>query len=392
MDSKLLFDTYKCCVVIPTYNNQRTLRQVITDVLVYTNNVIVINDGSTDTTADILKDFGRSIEVVTHPKNLGKGKALRNSFQKAKELGYNHVITIDSDGQHFASDLPSFIQEVIKRPDTLVIGARNMEQAGIPGKSSFGNKFSNFWYWVETGIKLDDTQSGYRLYPIQALEKIRFVTNRFEFEIEVIVKAVWKGLKIKNVPVKIYYEPGDNRVSHFRPFADFSRISVLNTYLVTLAIIYYIPLRFFKSLSRENIKSFFNTHLFNQEESASRKAYSIGFGVFMGIFPIWGYQMLIGVALAHLMKLNKALVLVAANISIPPFIPFIIYGSYKLGALLVSDPKNDILFSNGISLELVKDNLLQYAFGAVALALLGGILTSILTFAMVKFSRLSDKS
>jgi glycosyltransferase involved in cell wall biosynthesis len=391
MDSKLLFDTYKCCVVIPTYNNQRTLRQVITEVLVYTNNVIVINDGSTDTTADILKDFGRSIEVVTHPKNLGKGKALRNSFQKAKELGYTHVITIDSDGQHFASDLPSFIQEVIKRPDTLVIGARNMEQAGIPGKSSFGNKFSNFWYWVETGIKLDDTQSGYRLYPIQALEKIRFVTNRFEFEIEVIVKAVWKGLKIKNIPVKIYYAPGDNRVSHFRPFADFSRISVLNTYLVTLAILYYIPLRFFKSLSRENIKSFFNTHLFNQEESASRKSYSIGFGVFMGIFPIWGYQMLIGVALAHLMKLNKALVLVAANISIPPFIPFIIYGSYKLGALLVSDPKNDILFSSGISLELVKENLIQYALGAVALSLVGGVLASILTYVTVKLSRPSDK-
>ena len=157
MDTKSLFDQYNCCVIIPTYNNEGTLKQVIKDVLDYTNNVLVINDGATDSTPSILETFSDRIEVVTHPVNLGKGKALRNAFSKALELGYTHAITIDSDGQHFASDLPAFIEEVIKNPDTLVIGARNMEQEGIPGKSSVGNKFSKFWYWVETGIILDDT-------------------------------------------------------------------------------------------------------------------------------------------------------------------------------------------------------------------------------------------
>ncbi len=387
MDSKSLFDTHKCCVVIPTYNNDKTLQQVITDVLEYTNNVIVVNDGATDRTKEIIDSFGDKITVIHHSVNQGKGVALRNSFEKARELGYTHAITIDSDGQHFASDLPAFLKEAIKNPTTLVIGARDMAQAGIPGKSSFGHKFSNFWYWVETGITLEDTQSGYRLYPVKALEKIKFYTNRFEFEIEVIVKAAWKGLDIKNIPVQIYYEPGDNRVTHFRPFADFSRISVLNTYLVTLAILYYIPLRFVKNLSHKKIRSFFKDNLFNKEETASRKAYSIGFGVFMGIFPIWGYQMIVGVALAHLMKLNKALFLVAANISIPPIMPFIIYGSYKLGALLVPNPKNDFFFTSGFSLELVKDNIIQYVAGAVALSVLAGLLATLLSFLIVKLKR-----
>ena len=387
MESKLLYDQYNCCVIIPTYNNEGTLKQVIDDVLKYTHNVLVVNDGSTDSTPQILEDFSNKVEVITHPTNQGKGKAIRNSFKKALELGYTHAITIDSDGQHFASNLPDFINEVIKHPRALVIGARNMAQEGIPGKSSFGNKFSNFWYWVETGIKLEDTQSGYRLYPIEALENITFITNRFEFEIEVIVKAAWNKLPVKNIPVKIYYDQSDDRVTHFRPFTDFSRISLLNTYLVTLAFLYYIPLRFFKSLTKENIQTFIRTHLLNKEESALRKANSIGFGVFMGIFPIWGYQMLLGLSLAHIFKLNKSLFLVAANISIPPLMPFIIYASYLLGGLFISNPKNDIFFSNGFSLELIQDNIFQYLLGAITLSVIGGLFSGLISYLVVTVSR-----
>jgi len=387
MDTNQRFDSLKCCVVIPTYNNENTLRQVIEDVLEYTKNVIVVNDGSTDSTPEILSDFNDQITVHIHSKNQGKGKALRNAFKLAAEQGYEYAITIDSDGQHFASDLPSFLEEVEEDSDALVIGARNMTQENVPGKSSFGNKFSNFWFWVETGIKLDDTQSGYRLYPIHAMKGMRYITTRFEFEVEVIVKAAWRRLGVKNIPIKVHYEPGKKRISHFRPFTDFSRISVLNTWLVTLALLYYIPLRFFRSLTKENIKWFLREHLLNKEEPASRKAFSIGFGVFMGIFPIWGYQMLVGVALAHLMKLNKVLFLVAANISLPPLIPFIIYISYKVGAHLVTDPKDDLLFSSGLTFELVKDNLIQYLLGAILLAVVSGVIATIISYAVAIIGR-----
>ncbi|MEX2336691.1 MAG: DUF2062 domain-containing protein [Fulvivirga sp.] len=387
MDYKSLFKTYRCCVVIPTYNNEATLEQVIHDVLVYTSDVIVVNDGATDRTPQILADFDGQIKVLSHEKNRGKGRALQNAFKYALEQGYDYVISIDSDGQHFADDLPDFLKEIARNPGTLVIGARNMTQENVPGKSSFGNKFSNFWYNIETGIKLTDTQSGYRLYPIKQMQGIRYITNRFEFEVEVIVKAAWKGIPVKNIRVKVHYEPVKERITHFRPFTDFTRISLLNIWLVTLAMVYYIPFRFVKSLTRDNIRKFIQRHLLNKEESVGKKALSIGFGVFMGIFPIWGYQLLLGLTLTHLMKLNKALFVVAAHISIPPMIPLIIFGSYKMGALLVTHPRNDLLFHSGISFETVKANLGQYIIGAVALAAIMGFLAWLFTFVFFLIKR-----
>lgn len=385
------FKALKCCVIVPTYNNDGTLKTVINQLLEYTDDLLVINDGSTDSTPTILESYRDRITIITHEQNQGKGKALRNGFATALEKGYHYAITIDSDGQHFASDLPAFLDAIEQAPNSLIIGARNMTQENVPGKSSFGNKFSNFWFWVETGIKLIDTQSGYRLYPIWQMKGLRFATSKFEFEIEAIVKAAWRGIKVFNIPIKVHYEPGKKRISHFRPFQDFTRISILNTFLVTLALLYYLPVRFFKSLTKENIRTFINAHFFDKTEPPLKKALSIGFGVFMGLFPIWGYQMLVGVALAHWMRLNKALVLVASNISLPPLIPFIIYGSYKLGALFVSDPKNDFLFSDGLSLENIKDNLLQYIIGAIVLAIVAGVSFGVLTYVYLALKRIRNK-
>jgi glycosyltransferase involved in cell wall biosynthesis len=101
--------------------------------------------------------------VITLPENQGKGNGLKTGFRKAKELGYDYAITIDSDGQHYPDDIPVFVEALLQeKEDVLLIGNRNMSQDGIPKKSSFGNRFSNFWFWFETGIKLEDTQSGYR--------------------------------------------------------------------------------------------------------------------------------------------------------------------------------------------------------------------------------------
>ncbi len=380
MSIKEKFAGLRCCVIIPTYNNDKTLKKVIDDVLAYTDQLIIVNDGATDQSAEILADYADRASIITHPKNAGKGSALRNGFKKALALGYDYAISIDSDGQHFASDLPLFLEELEKDGDTLVIGARNMDQENVPGKSSFGNKFSNFWFRLETGIALTDTQSGYRLYPIRKMESTRYLTTKFEFEIEVIVKAAWKGIKVKNMPIQVHYEPGKNRISHFRPFQDFSRISLLNTYLVILALLYYIPLRILNLLTLENLKTFIKKNFFDETEPPHIKALSIAFGVFMGIFPVWGYQLIIGISLAHLLKLNKALFVVAAHISIPPMIPIIVYGSYKLGAFFVADPQNNILFQQGFNLEMVKDNLFQYVIGAVFLAIASGIFFGTLSY------------
>ncbi len=392
MDHAGRFEEYKCCVIIPTYNNERTIGKVISEVLLFTSHVIVVNDGATDSTPDILQSFGDEIQVITFSKNRGKGAALRQAFQVAREAGHEYAVTIDSDGQHFPSDLPLFLDQIRDHAGALVIGARNMAQAGIPGKSSFGHKFSNFWCWVETGIRLDDTQSGYRLYPIGRMKFLRSFTNRFEYEVEIVVKAAWSGIPLKNVPIQIYYEQGKDRVTHFRPFHDFTRISFLNTYLVTLALIYYIPLRFLRSLSRENVRGFLQRHFFNKTESPGKKALSVGFGVFMGIFPVWGFQLVIGLTLAHFFRLNKALFLVAANITLPPLIPVFIYLSYQVGRVVLPEGRNDLLFTNGISLEMIQANFFQYAFGAVLLAIFCGTIAGILTYVGVLVYRYQTRN
>jgi glycosyltransferase involved in cell wall biosynthesis len=254
------FIRHKACVLVPTYNNEGTLRQVLDSVLKYTDQVIVVDDGSTDSTKEILRAYAH-LFIVSYDSNVGKGWALRQGFNRALELGYDYAITIDSDGQHFAEDLPKFIEKIDTQPGTLAIGARNMNQSSVPGKSSFGNKFSNFWFWVETGLKLPDTQSGYRLYPIARMRDMRFFTRKFEFEIEVIVRCSWRNIEVVPVPVNVFYADKKTRVSHFRPFKDFSRISVLNTVLVTVALFYINPRNFFRSIKKKNSDKPFVTSL-----------------------------------------------------------------------------------------------------------------------------------
>ena len=381
------FKRLNCCVIIPTYNNGGTLQQVIEEVLHYTDDLIVVNDGATDNTEAVLNQFEGVVHVLRHKKNAGKGMALRNGFRYALEKGYDYAITLDSDAQHFASDLPLFLAEIENHPDTLVIGARNMQQENVPAKSSFGNKFSNFWFWVETGNRLNDTQSGYRLYPIRQMQGTRYLSSLFEFEVEVIVKAAWRGIPVKNIPIQVHYEPGKKRITHFRPFRDFSRISVLNTYLVTLALLYYIPLRFFRQLTKENIRSFVNKHFFDKNEPIHIKALSIAFGIFIGLAPIIGFQLLIGIPLAHVFKLNKAIFIAAANISLPPLIPFIIWLSYVLGGNFVGNGTHEPLYGEIFSLEAVQANYQQYAVGGVALALSMAIVSGIFSYAYFHSAR-----
>lgn len=373
-----LFEEMNCCVIIPTYNNEKTLENVLRDALAYTGQIIVVNDGATDATAAILKKYQPNITLVTHSKNLGKGMALRNGFEKACELGYRYAITIDSDGQHFPEDFVHFLEKIKHHPDSIIIGSRDMNSENVPGGSSFGHKFSNFWFRFETGINAPDTQSGFRLYPVKRLQKLKFYTTRFEFEIEVIVKSAWKGIPVLSVPIKIFYAKGSERVSHFRKKQDFTRISFLNAYFVIMAVLWYKPMRFFKGLSPSNIRSFFHKHFIAEDESILKKSVSVSVGVFFGIVPIWGYQLVSAIAAAYLLKLNKALVILSANISIPPLIPIILLASIKTGELVTGN-QTHIIFSE-LSLESIRLNLYTYLIGATILSVAMAIMFGCITF------------
>ncbi len=367
----------KCCVILPTYNNDKTLKRVIDGILQYTKNIIIVNDGCTDTTPQILKEY-KDLTQIHFSTNKGKGVGLREGFKKALALGYQYAITIDSDGQHYPNDIPIFIDEIEKEANCLIIGSRNMEQSTVPKGSSFGNKFSNFWYWVETGVKLTDTQSGYRLYPIKAMEKIKFNTTKFEFEIENIVKASWNGITVKNVSVKVLYDP-EERVTHFRPYKDFLRITLLNTWLVIVALLYIKPRDLFRKIKKKGLKRFFTEDLFQSKDAPIKKAKSIALGVFIGLTPFWGFHGILALTLSLPLKLNKAIAFTFSNISIPPFIPFIVLGSIKLGNLILGT-KTSIDFNNFKANIKLLTSVKEYLIGSFSLAMIVSVIFGITSY------------
>ncbi len=238
---KTRLDAHRVAVIIPTYNNHKTVAAVIESVLEYASHVIVVNDGSTDQTLQILDNFRQSVHVESYPVNQGKGYALTRGFKIAMQKGFKYALTIDSDGQHFASDFVLFANELDKNPDALMVGSRGMKHDHMAGGSTFANKFSNFWFQLQTATPLPDTQSGFRLYPLHKMGRMKVFTNRYEAELELLVFSAWRGIKMIAVPISVYYAPPGEKVSHFRPFHDFFRISVLNSILVFLAIFYGYP-------------------------------------------------------------------------------------------------------------------------------------------------------
>ena len=213
----------RICVIVPTYNNAGTIIDVLQRIKAYTDDIIVVNDGCTDHTKSLLEDCGLGITLVGYDKNQGKGHALKTGFETAIHQGFEYAITIDSDGQHFPEDIPLFIDAFQK---------------------------DKGWFYVQTGKHLQDTQSGYRLYPLSMLNGGWFITARYEAELEFLVYTAWKNVKIVQIPVRVFYPPKKERVTHFRPYMDFARISAVNTLLCAGAIFYYLPAKILRAIRK----------------------------------------------------------------------------------------------------------------------------------------------
>jgi glycosyltransferase involved in cell wall biosynthesis len=229
------------CVIIPVYNHSATIGAVIEGVLGYGLKVFVVDDGSTDHLQSVLQEFDGKISVISYSKNRGKGYALQRGFEAARKAGYDYSLTLDADGQHRSEDIALLLNEIEKHPHSLILGSRSLNHENMPSQNSFANHLSNFWFTVQTGKRLSDTQTGFRVYPLQQMKKIRLVTSRYETELELLVRLAWKRIDIVPVKINVYYPPQNERVSHFRPVIDFFRISMLNTALIVLASFYGYP-------------------------------------------------------------------------------------------------------------------------------------------------------
>jgi uncharacterized protein (DUF2062 family) len=163
----------------------------------------------------------------------------------------------------------------------------------------------------------------------------------------------------------------NERVSHFRPFNDFSRISVLNTVLVIISLLYIKPRDFIRSFKKKSLKQFFLENVLESGDSNAKKAFSIALGVFIGIAPLWGFQTIIVLFLAYILRLNKLIAFAFSNVSFPPVIPLIIYLSLQMGSLIV---EGTVPEENATTMDAIKQNLAQYLAGSILLATVAAFL------------------
>jgi len=369
------------CVIIPVFNHAAALPEVVRGAQTYCP-VIVVDDGSTDQPV-----VPENVTLVRFAQNRGKAAALRAGFAKATELGYSHAITMDADGQHFAEDLPAFLAEAQRLPEAFLVGVRDFVAAGAPKGRRRANAISQFWFRVSTGVRLGDAQCGFRCYPLGPFLKLRVRSERYAYELESLIRAAWSGMALVPVAVRVRYEPALVRGSHFRPVADFVKITNLQFVFVLQSWV--VPAELRRTWSRgghesfrETVRDFFSE---NTREPA-QVAGAVGLGLFCGIAPIWGFQLLVALALAHRWRLNKAITALASNISIPPIAPFVIYGGLWLGHWLFTN--------DGLSLapkDMTLARALQYGWqwfvGSIVLAVMVAVSGAVVTYGVTRVVR-----
>jgi len=329
----------KIAIVIPVYNHGKTLGEVVTRcvdichsfsadsvqnnrVAFDVHDILVVDDGSDDNGMESIQDF--PVQKIQHEINKGKGLALLTAAHALKAQGYSHMITLDADAQHYPEDIPCFVQAIMKNPHAFIVGARDFSVPNIPTSSRFGRKFSKFWMFIQTGYSISDMQSGYRSYNIDALLCLSLKETRYSFEIEVLVRAAWAGFAIEEIPIKVYYQKGSERVSHFDKIQDNIRISILNTRLTIRALIP-IPFRH-HVLDVEGrhislLSPLKSLHILLQQSSPMHLASSSAIAFFICTLPLLGLQSILLLLCINSWHLNRLCALVVIPLSWPPVLP-----------------------------------------------------------------------
>ncbi len=218
MDSK----KNRIAILIPAYNEEEHIAEVVGNCLKFNMDVIIVDDGSTDKTVSIIKLVPRSnncsITLIEHPQNLGKGKSLLTGFDYAVEKKYKGVITMDGDGQHDINEIPHFLEKVEKDDPDIIVGNRLDNTRGMPFIRLATNLFTSWIISVLAGKKIRDVQSGYRYINARVLENIEIETGNFDTEPEILLKAAWLNYNIQNIPISTIYHK--QFVSHVNPVTD----------------------------------------------------------------------------------------------------------------------------------------------------------------------------
>ena len=320
--------------LIPVYNHAATVAEVALGAARFLpGKVLVADDGSTDW-PEHLDAFlaAHGIEVLHLPRNRGKGAAILAGLAHPEVNRADYLITLDADGQHDPGDLPALL-EILRdaaEPDLLLVGCRDFSVANVPRTSKFGRKFSNFWFFLESGEHCADTQSGFRAYPVAALKKMRFLARRYNFETEVLTRAAWGGVRIVDVPVRVHYPERGKRISHFHKFRDNFRISLIHIHLIAVRLLP-VPHRSLVGKKRPDASAWsilrhpgeFLKRLLRENATPGGLALAAWVGSFLAVLPLVGCHMAVILYVCIRFRLNKAMALAIQNLFMPPLSPFL---------------------------------------------------------------------
>lgn len=333
----------KALIAIPTYNHGATIHGVVKGVLSQISarrpaagdvelarTVLVVDDGSEIPVAGRLAGLP-NVQVLRHEKNQGKGAAILTALDEAAKIGASHLITLDADAQHNPEDIPKFLAAIKDAPTALLVGERDFTAANVPGSSKFGRWFSNFWLRVHTGCKLGDSQSGFRAYPVDFIRMLTLRERRYAFEVEVLVESAWAGLPLGDVPIEVFYPKREERVSHFKAFADNARISLLNTRLTMRCLVPWPHKTLVEKPENGEGGKAANVSVIRPLQSIrmllktgvppKEVGMSAALGVLVGALPLFGVQTVTVLALAGYLRLNKLAALAANQLCMPPIAP-----------------------------------------------------------------------
>ncbi|HEX8523851.1 MAG TPA: DUF2062 domain-containing protein [Tepidisphaeraceae bacterium] len=396
-------------VLVPTYNNAGTLEDVLRRVDYLDLPVIVVDDGSTDQTPEILRKWererGAAVRVVaTHPVNRGKAAALRTGFAAADQRGFTHAVTIDSDGQLLPEQIPAMLRGAQKSPDSLVLGVRDEAAAGYPTKSKVGRRVSNFLVKAQSGAEVQDSQCGLRVYPLALMKFLKCRAQRYAFETEVLTRAAWAGGTFVEVPVTCHYPHEDERVSHFRPWVDSWRGVGMHGPLLLRALTPVAHKRWERApeVQRESAKSSWShfvdsinplaayRQLKTDSEAVPAMAVALGVGVWIANLPLYGIQTLFGIYASRRLHLNTLGVVVGTQISTPPIGPVLVAIAIGLGHILTHGSLPAIGDLNVRALgwrQVLGPILLDWAVGGAIFGMLMGVATFFVSMPLLRAMR-----
>ncbi len=224
------------CAVIPVYNHESAVGDVVAGVLRHKLPCMVVDDGSSPPCAAALAELAAAdpdrVTLLRHSVNRGKGAAVLTAIRYAARTGYSHALQIDADGQHRIDDIPRFLERAEAHPHALIIGCPEYDSS-VPWMRLWARRLTHAWVSINTlSRQIKDSMCGFRVYPLAplvALDRRYRLGERMHFDIEVAVRLYWSGIKIINLPTPVVYP--QNGVSHFRPWLDTAHISGIHALL-----------------------------------------------------------------------------------------------------------------------------------------------------------------